>query len=228
MGKKVNPKIIRTGVIRSWPSTWFGEGQSYILNVKQDVQVRKFLIGHLREAGVDEVEIERNSKKIKINIYTAKPGLIIGRGGTGIEELKKKVHRKFLKNFRPGEIDINIKEVDRPNLSAQIVVQSMIIDLEKRVPFKKVMKQAIGRVEKAGALGVKVIVKGRLNGAEIARGEKLVSGKVPLQTLRADIDYARGWANTTYGSIGVKVWIYKGEVFKDSNEETGGVISKNY
>ncbi len=228
MGKKVNPKIIRIGVIRTWPSTWFSTGQEYIRNVQQDVNIRKFLIKNLRESGVDKVEIERDSKKIKIHIHTAKPGLIIGRGGAGIEELKNKIHRKFLKNFRPNEIDINIKEVERPNLSAQVVVQSMILDLEKRVPFKKVMKQAVSRVEKAGALGVKVIVKGRLNGAEIARAEKLVSGKVPLQTLRADIDYARGWANTSYGSIGIKIWIYKGEVFGDPDEEKGEVVSKKY
>ena len=224
----MNPKIIRTGVIRTWPSTWFGVGQDYIRNVRQDVIIRKYLIKNLREAGVDKVEIERDSKKISINIHTAKPGLIIGRGGAGIEDLKHKIHRKFLKNFRPGEIDINIKEVDRPNLSAQVVVQSMIIDLEKRMPFRKVMKQAVSRIEKAGALGVRIVVKGRLNGAEIARPEKLVSGKVPLQTLRADIDYARGWANTSYGSIGVKVWIYKGEVFSDSAQERGEVVGKKH
>lgn len=227
MGKKINPKIIRTGVIKTWPSVWFSEGKDYISKVRQDVDIRKYLLKNFREAGVDKVEIERNSKKININIYTGKPGLIIGRGGAGIEDLKKKIHRKFLKNFRPGEIELNIKEVNRPNLSAQIVLQSMIIDIEKRVPFKKVMKQAIGRVEKAGALGVKVEVGGRLNGAEIARTEKLVSGKLPLHTLRADIDYARGWAHTTYGSVGIKVWIYRGEVFTESQEGTGEIIKKN-
>lgn len=226
MGKKINPKILRTGVIRSWPSTWFARGNDYIQNVQQDVNIRKYLTKTFKEAGIDEVEIERDSKKVKVNINTAKPGLIIGRGGAGIEELKKKLHRRFLKNFRPQEIEINIKEVERPNLSAQVVVQSMVADLQKRVPFKKVMKQASSRVEKAGALGVKIIVKGRLNGSEIARSEKMVSGKVPLHTLRADIDYAREWAHTAYGSIGVKVWIYKGDVFGDEKENTGEVVSK--
>lgn len=227
MGKKINPKIFRTGVIKSWPSVWFSDGNDYIKKLQQDVRIRKHILKQFREAGIDKVEIERNTKKININIYTAKPGLIIGRGGAGIEDLKKKIHRTFLKKFRPEEIELNIKEVNRPNLSAEVVLQSMIIDIEKRVPFKKVMKQAASRIEKAGALGVRIEVGGRLNGAEIARTEKLVSGKLPLQTLRADIDYARGAATTTYGSIGIKVWIYKGEVFEDESEQKGAVIKKN-
>lgn len=225
MGKKVNPKVLRLGITKTWQSKWFGSGQDYIKKVEQDVKVRRFLTKELREAGIDRVDIERNAKKIIINIYTAKPGIIIGRGGTGVEDLKKKIHDKFLKNFRMGEIDLNVHEVDRANLSAQIVLQSMILDIEKRMPFRKVMKGTISRVEKAGALGVKVSVSGRLNGAEIARTEKLSSGKVPLHTLRADIDYARGVASTTYGAIGIKVWIYKGEVFeKDDNSKKGEVL----
>jgi len=228
MGKKVNPKIFRMGITRTWPSVWFVSGDKYIDNIKQDVRVRKFLLKDLREAGVDRVEIERSAHKISINIHTAKPGLIIGRGGTGAEDVKKKIHEKFLKTFRLGEINLNITEVDRPNLSAQILVQSMVMDIEKRMPFRRVMKQAISRVERAGALGVKVVVCGRLNGAEIARTEKLVSGKVPLHTLRADIDYARATAHTTYGCIGVKAWIYKGEVFEKEKElKSGEVIAKN-
>jgi len=184
------------------------------------------LIKTFKEAGIDRVEVERPSgKKVVVNIFTAKPGLIIGRGGVGIEELKKKLHRTFLKNFRSGEININITEVDRPNLSALILVQSMIIDLEKRLPFKRVMKQAISRAERSGALGVKVMVSGRLNGAEIARREMLISGKLPLQTLRADIDYGRGAAHTTYGLIGVKAWIYRGEIF-DRREQAGEVVKE--
>ncbi|MCD4693920.1 30S ribosomal protein S3 [bacterium] len=228
MGKKINPKILRIGTIRTWPSVWFGVGDDYISKVKQDIGVRRYLFKNFKEAGIDKTEIERGTKKIVINIFTGKPGMLIGRGGAGIEDLKNKIHRKFLKNFRPGEIEINIKEVSRPNLSAQIVLQSMIIDIEKRVPFRKVMKQAIGRIEKAGAEGVKVQVGGRLNGAEIARTEKLVKGRLPLNTIRADIDYSRGWASTTYGSVGIKVWIYKGEVFSDKNKNnTGEVIKKN-
>lgn len=228
MGKKINPKILRIGTIKTWPSVWFKEGDDYIKSVRQDVSVRKYILKNYMEAGIDAVEISRGANKISIDIHTGKPGIIIGRGGNGIEDIKKKLHRKFLKNFRPNEIHLNVKEVSRPNLSAQILVQSMILDIEKRMPFRRVMKQAINRVERAGALGVKVMVSGRLNGAEIARSEKLVSGKVPLQTIRADISYARGVASTTYGSIGIKAWIYRGEVFsKDlSNSNKGEVIGK--
>ncbi|MGI6374079.1 MAG: 30S ribosomal protein S3 [Patescibacteria group bacterium] len=224
MGKKVNPKIIRMGIIKTWPSVWFEQGDNYVRNVKQDVQIRKYLIREFRDAGIDRVEIVRTLGKIDINVTTGKPGVIIGRGGTGVDDLKKKLHRQFLKNFRPEEINLNIKEASRPGLSAQIIVQSMITDIEKRMPFRRVMKQTISRAERAGALGVKVEVAGRLNGAEIARTEKLVSGKVPLQTLRADIDYARGAALTTYGMIGIKVWIYKGEVFA-KEAQAGEVIA---
>jgi len=224
MGKKVNPKILRMGITKTWASVWFESGDKYIKNVRQDVLIRKYLIREFKEAGIDRVEIVRSLNKIEISVSTAKPGLIIGRGGNGVDDLKKKLHDKFLKNFRLGEINLNIKEASRPGLSAQIIVQSMIIDIEKRMPFRKVMKQTISKVERAGALGVKVVVSGRLNGAEIARTEKLVSGKVPLQTLRADIDYARGAAHTTYGTIGIKVWIYKGEVF-DKDTSAGEVIT---
>ena len=225
MGKKVNPKILRMGITKTWPSVWFEDGEQYIKNVRQDVLIRKFMIREFKEAGIDKVEIMRSLNKIEITVSTAKPGLIIGRGGNGVEELKKKLHDKFLKNFRMGEINLNIKEASRSNLSAQIVVQSMILDIEKRMPFRRVMKQAISRVERAGALGVKVVVSGRLNGAEIARTEKLSSGKVPLQTLRADIDYARGAAHTTYGTIGIKVWIYKGEVFEKEIQKVEVIAS---
>lgn len=224
MGKKVNPKIFRMGFTKTWPSKWFAEGIDYAKKLEQDVKVRKFLLNNFKEAGVDRVEIERNTNKISIGVYTAKPGIIIGRGGAGAGDLKKKIHDKFLKNVKPGDVNLNIFEVDRPNLSSQILVQSMIVDLEKRVPFRKIMKQGINRVERAGALGVKVIVSGRLNGAEIARSEMLTSGKVPLHTLRADIDYSRGVAHTTYGAIGVKVWIYKGDKF--TNKERGGETAK--
>jgi small subunit ribosomal protein S3 len=229
MGKKVNPKVFRTGITRTWPSVWFKSGQSYIKSIQQDVELRKHLKKTLREAGVDEVRIERDSKKINIDIHTAKPGLIIGRGGTGIEELKKKIHKEFFpqpSGVKSGDININIKEVSRPNLSAEIVLQSMILDIEKRVPYKKVMKQTADRIQRAGALGVRIIVSGRLNGAEIARTEKITMGKVPLQTLRADVDYARSHARTPYGSIGIKVWIYKGEVFEKDKDDKGEVVGK--
>lgn len=226
MGQKISPKVMRIGITRSWTSKWFAHSREYIDQTRQDILVRKFLTKQLREAGIDRVEIERPSgKRIVISIFTAKPGVIIGRGGAGIEDLKKKLHSQYLKNFKKGEITININEVDRPNLSAQIVAQSMALEIEKRLPFKRVMKQAISRVERSGALGVKVMVSGRLNGAEIARREMLISGKLPLQTLRADIDYARTAALTTFGLIGIKVWVYRGEIF-DRREEAGEVVSE--
>ncbi len=224
MGQKVHPKIFRTGIIYSWPSRWFsGVKKDYIKNIQTDVKIRKYLLKKLTEAGVDRVEIERSAKRINVAIFTAKPGLIIGRGGTGAEDLKKEIKFKFLPKFKLGEINLNINEVDRPNLSAQIIVQSMIMDLEKRMPYRRVMQQVVNRVKRAGALGVKVVVKGRLNGAEIARAEKFISGKIPLHTLRADISYARGFARTTYGAIGVKVWIYRGEIF-EKEEKSGEIV----
>ncbi len=219
MGKKVNPKIFRMGITKSWDSIWFESGDNYIKNVAQDIKVRRYIIKEFKEAGIDKVEITRSLNSIQLDVWTGKPGLIIGRGGNGVEELKKKLHTKFLKTFRLNDITLNIKEVARPGVSAQIAVQSMILDLEKRMPFRRVMKQTLSRVERAGALGAKVVVSGRLNGAEIARTEKLVWGKVPLNTLRADIDYARGAASTTYGQIGIKVWVYKGEVFEKDKED---------
>lgn len=224
MGHKVNPKIIRINITRTWPSKWFSTGKNFIKNLEQDVKVRKFLFAELREAGVDRVEIERSGRKIAIGIFTAKPGIIIGRGGSGAGDLKKKLHDKFLKNFKSADINLNITEYDRPNLSSQIITQSMAIDIEKRMPFRRVMKQAINRVERAGALGVKVVVSGRLNGSEIARTEMLTSGKVPLHTLRADIDFAKATAKTTYGAIGIKFWIYKGDVFKKETETAKGEV----
>ncbi len=219
MGKKVNPKIMRLGITKSWDSVWFESGQNYIKNVAQDIQVRRYIIKNFREAGIEKVEITRNLSNIRVDVWTGKPGLIIGRGGNGVEELKKTIHRRFLKTFRPNDIVLNIKESARPGVSAQIAVQSVILDLEKRMAFRRVMKQTLSRIERAGALGAKIVIAGRLNGAEIARTEKLVWGKVPLNTLRADIDYARGAASTTYGQIGVKVWVYKGEVFDKDSEE---------
>lgn len=226
MGKKVNPKIFRMGITRTWPSLWFESGDKYVKNVQQDTAIRRHMIKTFKEAGIDKVEVLRSINKIEINVSTAKPGLIIGRGGNGAEDLKKKLHDKFLKNFRLGEISLNIKEVSRPNLSAQVIVQSIILDIEKRVPFRKVMKQSLSKMERAGALGAKIVVSGRLNGAEIARTEKLVWGKVPLQTLRSDIDYARGAAHTTYGAIGIKVWIYRGDVFTKDKSAKGEVIDE--
>jgi len=160
MGKKVNPKIFRMGITKTWASVWFEKGDKYVNNIRQDIGIRRYLLKEFREAGVDKVEIIRSINKVEINLATAKPGVIIGRGGNGAEELKKKLHVKFLKDFRLGEISLNIKEFSRPNLSAQITVQNMILDIEKRMPFRKVMKQAVGKIERAGALGVKIVISG--------------------------------------------------------------------
>ena len=197
-----------------------------IKNLEQDVKVRKYLFAELREAGADRFEIERSGHKITIGLFTAKPGIIIGRGGSGAGDLKKKLHDKFLKNFRLSDINLNITEFDRPNLSSMIIAQAMAIDIEKRMPFRRVMKQSINKVERAGALGVKVVVSGRLNGSEIARTEMLTSGKVPLHTLRADIDFAKTTARTTYGAIGIKFWIYKGDVFKKEEAANGEIVGE--
>jgi len=217
MGKKINPKIFRLGMSESWRSRWFSD-KDYATFLMQDIKLRRYITKTLREAGIDRVDIERNRGEITINVTAAKPGLIIGRQGSGIDDLRKTISRKFM-GFGT-KVAINITEVSVPNMSAAVIVESMREDIEKRIPFRRVMKQNIEKVMKAGAKGVKIIVAGRLNGAEIARREKLVKGSVPLQTLRANIDYSRGVANTIYGTIGIKVWIYKGQYFdKKTTEE---------
>jgi small subunit ribosomal protein S3 len=222
MGQKVNPKIFRTPIIRGWDSRWFSQ-RSFSKFLKQDILIRKFLQKKLKEAGVGKIEIERSAEKINININAVRPGLIIGRSGVGIEQIKKEIELQIINKKDtavPGKVvlNLNVMEVDKPNLNAQVVLDNIIADLEKRIPYRRVMKQAIGRVMRAGALGVKVTVAGRLNGAEIARREKLTEGTIPLHTIRADIDYSRGAAQTIYGKIGVKVWIYRGEVFSKDKE----------
>ncbi len=217
MGQKVNPKIFRTNIIFTWSSKWFSQN-NYAENLQQDIKLRKFLRNKLKDAGLAKVEIERSVGKLDINLHTAKPGLIIGKGGKAVEDLKKELQRKIIHNPKL-QININIKEVDKPNLSAEIMVQQMAQEIEKRVPFRRVMKRTIDMILKAGAKGAKVQVAGRLNGAEIARTETLSEGKIPLHTMRANIDYSRGVAITTYGTIGIKVWIYTGEIFKTKEQE---------
>ena len=213
MGQKVHPKIFRLGVnpAVTWHSRWFG-GRALPAQLREDVCLRDHLRQELRDAAVDRIDIERTANAIAVIIHTAKPGFIIGRAGAGAEELKKKIREKFFSG-RKVNLEINILEVPRPSLSATIVMQQVIADIEKRMPFRRILKQSIERVGKAGALGVRVMVSGRLNGAEIARREYLTSGKLPLHNLRADIDYSQGFARTIYGTIGVKVWIYRGDVF---------------
>lgn len=214
MGHKVHPKIFRIGTIYGWDSKWFvNDKKKFPKLIQQDVLMREYLKKKLKDVGIDSVQIERNAKETILNLVVAKPGMIIGRGGAGIEELRKDLLKKFFLRQKNANLKINVQEVSRQNLSAPIVVQLMINDLEKRIPFRRVLKQTVERVRKAGAQGVKVMVSGRLNGAEIARREMLVSGKLPLQNLRADIDYACDAARTIYGAIGVKIWIYRGEIF---------------
>ena len=216
MGQKVNPRIFRIGVIRKASSKWFAQ-KNYAKYLQEDVKIREFLKKKLKEARVARIEIERSAQTVLVIIYTSRPGVIIGRGGAGIESLKKEVKRKFL-NDRKVTLNISIQEVEKPDMDAELVLQNMIEQVEKRVPYRRVMKRGIESVIRAGAEGVKIIMAGRLNGVEIARTETLVEGKIPLHTIRADIDYARSTANTTYGSIGVKVWVYKGLVFKNEQE----------
>ena len=213
MAQKVTPKVFRIGTVLGWDSKWFNR-KNYTQLVRQDVLMRKFLRESLREAAVDKVEIERGANTLTITVHSGKPGFIIGRAGAGIEELKKKLQAKFFKG-KKANLNLNVVEVTRPQLSANITMQGMIADIEKRLPFRRVLKQTIDRCQKAGALGVKVMVSGRLNGAEIARREMLSWGSVPLQNLRADIDYANDFARTLFGTIGVKVWIYRGEIFDE-------------
>lgn len=224
MGQKVNPIIFRIGPLKTWTSKWYAPAKSYSKKLREDIEIRKYLHTKLRASGIDKIIIERSRENITITVHAAKPGLIIGRGGQGIEDVRKELLQKCLKKSQKKEekisLNINIQEVSKANLSAGVVREQVIAELERRMPYRRVMKQAIDRVMKAGAMGVKIVTKGRLNGTEIARTEMLSEGKIPLHTLRADIDYSRGTARTTYGAIGVKVWIYRGDIFaKDENNQ---------
>lgn len=221
MGQKVHPKIFRIGELYTWDSKWFSR-RNYTKFLQEDILIKKFLRNELKDAAVAKIDTERSETTVTIIIYSAKPGVIIGRGGQGVEELKKKIKKNFLD--QKTTLNININEVTNPNLSAELITQSIIADLEKRIPYRRAMKQAISKVDRTESKGAKIIVAGRLNGSEIARSETLTSGSLPLHTLRADIDYARGVAQTTYGTIGVKVWIYKGEVFKKDKEANNSKI----
>ncbi len=218
MGHKVHPKAFRLATVKSSDATWFAKDfKNFSENLREDVQIRKFLVKELKEALVDRVEIERTRQHINILIHSAKPGFIIGRAGAGIEDLKKKILKMFYRG-RKVALNINVKEVTRPSLSSNIVGQQIASDLERRFPFRRSMKMAIERVMKAHAEGIKITLGGRLNGAEIARVETLATGKVPLHNLRADIDFASVTANTLQGAIGIKVWINRGEVFEEKKK----------
>lgn len=211
MGHKSNPKAYRLGVTYLWDSRWYAPKNSFPSLLKEDFDAREFLVDKLRDANVDSILIERTPREITFNIFAGKPGIIIGRGGKGIEDLQKEIEKKIFKGKKKVRIQVN--EIRNPFLSASIIAQGIRNDIEKRIPFRRTMKHSIEKVMKAGALGVKIKLSGRLNGAEIARSEMLSHGKVPLQTLRSFVDYALDEAQTTYGKIGIKVWIYSGEIF---------------
>ena len=210
MGQKISPTSLRIGIQKDWSSRWFG-GRKYIPFLKDDLKVRTFLSKKLKGMSVADIQIERGTDMLNIIVTTARPGLIIGRGGTGIEDLKKSVHQ-LLK--RKVAIRLEVQELKYPETSAAVMAESIVDQIEKRIPFRRLMKQTLAKIMANKQIkGAKIQMGGRLDGAEIARTEHLEDGSLPLQTLRADIDYAKATAHTTYGTIGVKVWVYKGEKF---------------
>ena len=215
MGQKVNPHGLRVGVIKNWDSNWYAEGD-FADNLVEDYNIRKYLKKRLYESGVNRIEIERASDRVKVIIHTAKPGLVIGMGGAEIEKLKADVQKMTAK-----KLFIDVKEVKRPDREAQLVAENVAKQLENRVSFRRAMKSAMSRSMKSGIMGIKAAVSGRLGGADIARTEFYSEGTIPLQTLRADIDYGFAEADTTYGKLGVKVWIYKGEVLPARKNKEG-------
>ena len=215
MGQKVNPHGIRVGVIKDWDSKWYAEAD-FADNLVEDYNIRKFLKKRLYSAGISKIEIERAADRVKVIIYTAKPGVVIGKGGAEIEKLKAEASK-----LTDKKLFVDIKEVKRPDKDAQLVAENIAAQLENRISFRRAMKSTMSRTMKAGALGIKTSVSGRLAGADMARTEFYSEGTIPLQTLRADIDYGSAEADTTYGKLGVKVWIYKGEVLPTKSNKEG-------
>ena len=216
MGQKVNPHGLRVGVINDWDSRWYAESD-FADNLVEDYKIRKFLKKRLYSAGISRIELERASDRLKIIIHTAKPGVVIGRAGAEIENLKKEVQK-----FTDKKLNLEIKEIKRPDLNAQLVAENIASQLENRISFRRAMKSVMSRSMKAGAKGIKTSVSGRLGGADMARTEFYSEGTIPLQTLRADIDYGFAEADTTYGKLGVKVWIYHGEVLPAKGAKVEG------
>lgn len=219
MGQKVNPIGMRVGIIRDWESKWYA-GKDFGDLLLEDVKIREHLKAKLKDAAVAQIEIERAANRVSVTVHTAKPGMVIGKGGSEVENI-----RQELAKLTGKKVHINITEIKKPELNATLVAESIAQQLERRISFRRAMKQAIQRTMRSGALGIKVLTSGRLNGAEIARSEGYSEGTVPLHTLRADIDYGTAEADTTYGKLGVKVWIYRGEVLptaKRRSAEEGG------
>lgn len=219
MGQKVNPVGLRVGVIRTWDSRWYATGAQYFENLHEDLKLRNYLKEKLKHAGIAKIEVERAAKKVKIIISTARPGIVIGKKGTGIDSLRADVQR-----LTPNEVFLSIQEVRKPDMDAQLVAESVAMQLEKRISWRRAMKKAIAAAIKSGVRGVKVRVSGRLDGAEIARSEWYNEKSVPLHTLRADIDYGTAESSTAYGIIGVKVWIYKGDILSAREVEEAGRV----
>ena len=215
MGQKVNPHGLRVGVIKDWDSKWYAE-DDFADYLVEDYKIRKFLKNKLYSAGVSKIEIERTADKVKVIIYTAKPGIVIGKGGAEIDKVKAEVQK-----FTSKKLVVDIKEIKRPDKDAQLVAENIAQQLENRISFRRAMKSCMSRTMKSGAKGIKTSVSGRLGGADMARTEFYSEGTIPLQTLRADIDYGFAEANTTYGKVGVKVWIYEGEVLPTKTNKEG-------
>lgn len=214
MGQKINPNGLRIGVIKDWDSKWYADDDKFPDYLVEDNKIRNYIKERLYTAGIYKIEIERMSGRVRIHVHTAKPGIVIGRGGSAIEELHKEVQK-----LTEDRVMINIIEVKRPEANAQLIAENIALQLENRVSFRRAMKQSMGRAMKAGVEGIKVSCSGRLGGAEMARNEHYSEGTIPLQTLRADIEFGVAEANTTYGKIGVKVWTYKGEILPQKKEE---------
>tara|TARA_Y100000310_G_scaffold302833_1_gene340596 strand:- start:2540 stop:3202 length:663 start_codon:yes stop_codon:yes gene_type:complete len=208
MGQKVNPNGMRLGITTTWPSTWFASGNKYRELLLQDVRIRKYIKERLKEAGISRVEIER-TKKTSVIIHTSKPGVIIGKQGAAIEELRVDLEKAF-----GGSFDVNIQEIRNPDGDAEVIAETIQGQMQRRMPYRRAARMALEKATQSGVKGIKIAVAGRLNGADIARSELFKEGNIPLQTLRADVQFARRDAVTTYGTIGIKVWIYKGMVFK--------------
>ena len=215
MGQKVNPHGLRVGVIKDWDSKWYADKKNFADLLVEDNNIRKYVKKKLYTAGISKIEIERAANRVKVSIHTAKPGMVIGRGGAGVEELRAEIEKLTNKS-----VVINVEEIKNQDLDAQIVAEAIAESLERRVAFRRAMKQAIQRTMRQGALGIKTSVSGRLGGADMARTEGYSEGTIPLQTLRADIDYGFAEADTTYGKLGVKVWLYKGEVLPELREDS--------
>ena len=216
MGQKVHPTGVRVGIIKDWNSKWYADSKNFADYLVEDQKIRKFLKKKLYAAGISKIEIERTAKIVKINLYTAKPGIVIGKGGAGADAVKQEVAKLIGK-----EVNLNIVEVKQADTDAQLVAENIAMQLERRISFRRAMKQCMQKALKSGALGIKTAVSGRLGGADMARTEFYKEGNIPLQTLRADIGYGFAEADTTYGKIGVKVWIYKGEVLPAKKVEGG-------